>query len=257
MTSDPLGNTYLVIIADSGLESLSRVYQTARNSIVKLLVDRTCCYCCLLAGHLLQPSSPALRLHLTVTKSLLLQKSSRLEPGNFHHHVQTRSICQLPDTMASNRNRRIAKEIADIHNDSHSQVTAEPVGAEDDLTHLRGSFRGPPGTPYEDGTFFVDIKIPNEYPFRPPVMKFETKVYHPNISSQTVSLHRRIYDLLSKLLTVVAGRHLSRYAILRLVSSPHDKIRSSIFTVPSQHTRAQGSSRRRGCQYAVAQAQGV
>lgn len=89
--------------------------------------------------------------------------------------------------MASNRNRRIAKEIADIHNDSQSQVTAEPAGAEDDLTHLRGSFRGPPGTPYEGGTYFVDIKIPVEYPFRPPLMKFETKVWHPNVSSQTVS----------------------------------------------------------------------
>lgn len=123
--------------------------------------------------------------------------------------------------MASNRNRRIAKEIADIHNDSHSQVTAEPVGAEDDLTHLRGSFRGPPGTPYEDGTFFVDIKIPNEYPFRPPVMKFETKVYHPNISSQTVSQDRRFYPFLYQLI-VYPGRHLSRYVILRLVSSSHD-----------------------------------
>lgn len=89
--------------------------------------------------------------------------------------------------MASNRTRRIAKEIADIHNDPHSQVTAEPMGADDDLTHLRGSFRGPPATPYEDGTFFVDIKIPTEYPFRPPIMKFETKVWHPNVSSQTVS----------------------------------------------------------------------
>jgi ubiquitin-conjugating enzyme (huntingtin interacting protein 2) len=92
--------------------------------------------------------------------------------------------------MASNRARRIAKEIADIHGDPHSQVTAEPVGGED-LTHLRGSFHGPPGTPYEGGRYSVDIRIPNEYPFRPPIMKFETKVWHPNVSSQTVSIQRR------------------------------------------------------------------
>lgn len=90
--------------------------------------------------------------------------------------------------MASNRARRIAKEIADIHADSQSQITAEPLGSEEDITHLRGSFPGPPGTPYEGGHYTVDIKIPNEYPFRPPVMKFVTKVWHPNISSQTVSL---------------------------------------------------------------------
>jgi ubiquitin-conjugating enzyme (huntingtin interacting protein 2) len=88
--------------------------------------------------------------------------------------------------MASNRARRIAKELADIQSDPHSQVTAEPP-RDDDLTHLRGSFHGPPGTPYEGGTFLVDIKIPNEYPFRPPNMRFETKVWHPNVSSQTVS----------------------------------------------------------------------
>jgi len=31
----------------------------------------------------------------------------------------------------------------------------------------------------------VDIKIPDEYPFKPPIMKFETKIWHPNISSVT------------------------------------------------------------------------
>lgn len=89
--------------------------------------------------------------------------------------------------MAGNRTRRIAKELADIHADTYSQITAEPIGGQDDVTHLRGVFPGPPDTPYEGGTYKVDIKIPTDYPFRPPVMKFETKVWHPNISSQTVS----------------------------------------------------------------------
>lgn len=89
--------------------------------------------------------------------------------------------------MASNRARRIAKEIADIHADVHSQITAEPVGDGDDLTHLQGTFHGPPGTPYDGGIYKIDIRIPTEYPFRPPIMKFETKVWHPNVSSQTVS----------------------------------------------------------------------
>ena len=89
--------------------------------------------------------------------------------------------------MTSNRSRRIAKELADIYADSQSQILAEPVGDEGDITHLRGSFPGPPDTPYEGGTYHVKIKIPAEYPFRPPNMRFETKVWHPNVSSQTVS----------------------------------------------------------------------
>lgn len=89
--------------------------------------------------------------------------------------------------MASNRMRRIGKEIADIHADAHSQIKVEPFGNQDDVTHLRGSFPGPPGTPYKGGTYNIDIQIPTDYPFRPPTMKFETKVWHPNVSSQTVS----------------------------------------------------------------------
>jgi ubiquitin-conjugating enzyme (huntingtin interacting protein 2) len=90
--------------------------------------------------------------------------------------------------MSSNRGRRVAKEIADIHQDKHSRVSATPVG-NDDIMHLKGTFQGPPGTAYEGGTYTIDIKIPQDYPFKPPVMRFDTKVWHPNVSSQTVSYH--------------------------------------------------------------------
>lgn len=95
--------------------------------------------------------------------------------------------------MASNRARRIAKEVADIKSDKLSQIFVEPAGNGDDLSRLRGQFRGPPDTPYEGGTYVVDIVIPNEYPFRPPQMKFVTKIWHPNVSSQTVGRLDKIY----------------------------------------------------------------
>jgi len=88
-----------------------------------------------------------------------------------------------PD-MASNRVRRIAKELQDIQSDTESNIFCEPASGSD-LSHLRASFPGPPDTPYEGGTYIVDIKIPNEYPFRPPSMSFTTKLWHPNVSSQT------------------------------------------------------------------------
>lgn len=89
--------------------------------------------------------------------------------------------------MAGHKARRIAKDLADIRGDTNSQIFAEAIG--DNITNLRGSFKGPSGTPYEGGTYEVSINIPNEYPFKPPVMKFTTKIWHPNISSQTVSRH--------------------------------------------------------------------
>lgn len=89
--------------------------------------------------------------------------------------------------MSSNRVRRIAKELTDIAHDPESQIFCQSRDGDDsDLTNLRASFPGPPDTPYEGGTYVVDIKIPNEYPFRPPQMNFATKLWHPNVSSQTV-----------------------------------------------------------------------
>lgn len=84
---------------------------------------------------------------------------------------------------------RITKELAEVcKDDGTSGVTA--VAAEDDgrkgsSRHLIGKITGPAGTPYEGGLFVIDIIIPKQYPFEPPKMKFDTKIWHPNISSQT------------------------------------------------------------------------
>jgi len=56
---------------------------------------------------------------------------------------------------------------------------------EADFTRLTGSVAGPSGTPYSGGVFSVDIQLGPEYPFAPPKMRFTTKVWHPNVSSQT------------------------------------------------------------------------
>lgn len=40
----------------------------------------------------------------------------------------------------------------------------------------QGVILGPPGSPYEDGVFFLSIDLPDEYPSKPPTIKFKTKV---------------------------------------------------------------------------------
>ncbi|TPX53471.1 hypothetical protein SeMB42_g00750 [Synchytrium endobioticum] len=71
--------------------------------------------------------------------------------------------------------KRIERELRQVHEDKACMVQVVPIG--DNLTHLKGYFTG--------GKYEVDIRIPSEYPYKPPKMKFDTKIYHPNISSQT------------------------------------------------------------------------
>ncbi|GIM02510.1 hypothetical protein Vretimale_7392, partial [Volvox reticuliferus] len=75
---------------------------------------------------------------------------------------------------------RIQKE---IERDKASGVTVELKN--NSLQHLIGYVPGPKDTPYEGGLFKVDIKLDSSYPFLPPKMTFLTKVWHPNVSSQS------------------------------------------------------------------------
>lgn len=114
------------------------------------------------------------------------------------------------------RVKRIAKELEECRQDSKSGVSLELVN-ESDLTHLTGYFKGPPGTPYEGGLFKVDINIPNEYPFKPPVMKFTSKIYHPNISSVTGAI---CLDILKDAWTPILTLKSSLISLQSLLQSP-------------------------------------
>ncbi len=62
--------------------------------------------------------------------------------------------------MASTqRMRRISKEIEDFQKDKSTNLTIVTVG--DDISHLKGTFKGPSETPYESGVYTIDIQIPN------------------------------------------------------------------------------------------------
>ena len=42
-------------------------------------------------------------------------------------------------------------------------------------------FNGPRDSLYEGGTWFINIFLPNDYPYKSPSIAFKSKIYHPNI----------------------------------------------------------------------------
>ncbi|KAL6925952.1 hypothetical protein ACO0SA_000561 [Hanseniaspora valbyensis] len=80
--------------------------------------------------------------------------------------------------------KRLMREINAAKNDKEANIELQ-FKDPNNITQLTGAFYGPEDTPYHNGKFIIDITIPTEYPFKPPIMKFHNKVYHPNISSVT------------------------------------------------------------------------
>ncbi|PVF92162.1 hypothetical protein CPB86DRAFT_791436, partial [Serendipita vermifera] len=114
--------------------------------------------------------------------------------------------------------RRLQKEVADLRADKVSNISIELV--EESLTHLIGTFTGPPDTPYEGGTYEVDITIPQTYPFSPPKMKFLTKLYHPNVSSASGAI---CLDILKDAWSPVLTLKSTMISLQSLLCSPEPK----------------------------------
>ena len=74
---------------------------------------------------------------------------------------------------------------------------------------MRVCFKGPKGTPYNNGIYYFDIVLKDDYPSSKPLVTFMTKIFHPNIelNSGKVCLHYinhySQYNTLSELILMI------------------------------------------------------
>uniref|UniRef100_A0A667YYN7 UBC core domain-containing protein n=1 Tax=Myripristis murdjan TaxID=586833 RepID=A0A667YYN7_9TELE len=72
-------------------------------------------------------------------------------------------------------------------NNETQRLVAEPVPgirAEPDEANARYFhvvIAGPQDSPFEGGTFKLELFLPEEYPMAAPKVRFMTKIYHPNV----------------------------------------------------------------------------
>jgi len=75
--------------------------------------------------------------------------------------------------------KRLAGELSKLNSNPIEGIKISPT---DDMLIWMGSIKGPPDTPYQDGDFSLVIRFTENYPIKPPSIKFlePKKIFHPN-----------------------------------------------------------------------------
>ncbi|KAJ3169443.1 Ubiquitin-conjugating enzyme E2 G2 [Irineochytrium annulatum] len=76
--------------------------------------------------------------------------------------------------------KRLMTEYKELTVNPPDGITAGPL-TEDDFFTWEALISGPDDTPYEGGIFTATITFPRDYPLSPPVMKFTSPIFHPNV----------------------------------------------------------------------------
>lgn len=77
--------------------------------------------------------------------------------------------------------KRISREYKEILKDPPTGCSAAP--SSDNLHEWNAVIIPPEHSIYQGGVFDLKVEFPTDYPFKPPKIKFTTKIYHCNVNA--------------------------------------------------------------------------
>jgi len=80
--------------------------------------------------------------------------------------------------MTTNARLRLVKDLKRFQSEESVGIYAVPQ--ENNLMLWEAVIFGPDDTPWEGGTFKLTMEFSEEYPVKPPNVKFITEMFHPN-----------------------------------------------------------------------------
>ncbi|OAA41825.1 Ubiquitin-conjugating enzyme/RWD-like protein [Cordyceps fumosorosea ARSEF 2679] len=81
--------------------------------------------------------------------------------------------------------RRITKEFGDITQSPPNGYSVS-LGPNDSLHTWHVTLLAPAGSVFHPGRFGLVLTLPVEYPFRAPSVRFVTRIYHPNVTNDSL-----------------------------------------------------------------------
>ncbi|KAI3385004.1 hypothetical protein SNEBB_000307 [Seison nebaliae] len=75
--------------------------------------------------------------------------------------------------------KRLLRDFQRLQDDSPTAYNASPKN--NNILQWNAVIFGPSDTPFEDGTFRLRLDFNEEYPNKPPMVQFLTRMFHPNV----------------------------------------------------------------------------
>ncbi|KAH9373488.1 hypothetical protein HPB48_009533 [Haemaphysalis longicornis] len=81
--------------------------------------------------------------------------------------------------MSTPARRRLMRDFKRLQEDPPAGVSGAPT--DNNIMIWNAVIFGPHDTPFEDGTFKLTLEFTEEYPNKPPTVRFVSKMFHPNV----------------------------------------------------------------------------